>query len=271
MSKSLLVILLKVSTMRVNTTERLDRFRTALSGIQIDSKTLSAFIIYSGDAHNSEYPTKHDKRRDFISGFEGSAGTAVITTSKAALWTDGRYFVEAEETLDCNWILMKSGVAGTPSISTWLNEELQDGDYVGVDKTLVTHSSFTNTRDALLLLSKKLELIAIDSSLNPVDQAWGDDQPEQPNKTINALEMKFSGLRWQNKVDNLRANLTSKWAGAFVATALEDVAWLFNLRGTDVEYTPFFLAYAVVEMSRISKKKIVLKQQVNGKFYLLQK
>ncbi|XP_055889399.1 xaa-Pro aminopeptidase 1-like isoform X2 [Biomphalaria glabrata] len=236
---------------RVNTTDRLIAFRTALSSIHADSKQLAAFIVFSGDAHNSEYPTKHDKRREFISGFEGSAGTAVITRTQAALWTDGRYFLEAEEALDCNWVLMRQGEPGTPSIPGWLNSVLNASDYVGVDESLITHYTFTLIQGSLLSMSNKLELKAINSSLNPVDTVWRDQQPAQPKEIINALDVKFAGISWQGKLANLRANITSLGAGAFVVTSLDEIAWLFNLRGSDVEYTPFFLGYAVVEPSSV--------------------
>ncbi|KAK6985393.1 Xaa-Pro aminopeptidase 1, partial [Biomphalaria glabrata] len=209
---------------RVNTTDRLIAFRTALSSIQADSKQLAAFIVFSGDAHNSEYPTKHDKRREFISGFEGSAGTAVITRTQAALWTDGRYFLEAEEALDCNWVLMRQGEPGTPSIPEWLNSVLNASDYVGVDESLITHYTFTLIQGSLLSRSNKLELKAINSSLNPVDTVWRDQQPAQPKEIINALDVKFAGISWQVKLANLRANITSLGAGAFVVTALDEIA-----------------------------------------------
>ncbi|CAL1531632.1 unnamed protein product [Lymnaea stagnalis] len=237
---------------RVNTTQRLQAFRAALASVRVDSRPLSAFIVGSADAHNSEYPTAYDQRRGYISGFQGSAGTAVITATKAALWTDGRYFLEAEDTLDCNWILMKSGLSSTPSITDWLNSELTTaGELVGVDKSLTSHASFVSTRDTLKGLSKRAELTAVDSTDNPVDKTWTEGRPTQPTGTINALELKFAGVRWQEKIINLRSNLTAKNAGAFVVTSLDELAWLFNLRGTDIDYNPFFLGYAIVELNRI--------------------
>ncbi|KAK6985390.1 Xaa-Pro aminopeptidase 1 [Biomphalaria glabrata] len=235
---------------RVNTTGRLMDFRASLSSIGRYPKPISAFIVGSGDAHDSEYPAQYDKRRAYISGFDGSAGTAVITMTKAALWTDGRYFLEADETLDCNWSLMKSGIPGTPTVAEWLNSEMQgEGNYVGVDKTLITEDEFQSLKKNLATLPKKAVLTLMDQ--NPVDMIWREGRPPRPTNPINVLDLKFAGVRWQDKVTTLRSNLTSHGAGAFVVTALDEIAWLFNLRGSDIDYNPFFLAYSIVESSRI--------------------
>ncbi|BFZ10036.1 hypothetical protein BsWGS_13075 [Bradybaena similaris] len=240
-------------TTRVDTTERLSRFRAALSRIQVDNKSVVAFIVGSGDAHNSEYPTSHDQRRAYITGFAGSAGTALITQNKAALWTDGRYFVEAEDTLDCNWILMKSGLANVPNFGDWLNDVIgENGAFVGVDRTLYSHTSFNSLSNQLQKQSKGLVLQAV--SRNPVDEAWASDrqpQPEQPRTGINALNLTFSGKSWQDKVADVQTTLRNKNISAFVVTALDETAWLFNLRGSDIKYNPFFLSYAIVEQARV--------------------
>uniref|UniRef100_A0A0B7AMT0 Aminopeptidase P N-terminal domain-containing protein n=1 Tax=Arion vulgaris TaxID=1028688 RepID=A0A0B7AMT0_9EUPU len=235
---------------RVNTTESLTKFRQALANIKVNNSDVVAYIVLTGDAHNSEYPTDHDQRRAYISGFHGSAGTAVITRTKAALWTDGRYFLEAEETLDCNWIIMKSGLPDTPSYAKWLDDQIENtGSYVGVDRTLIPHTSFNNLKNDMQKLPHQLQLQAIRE--NPVDEAWKGVQPEQPRSNINALKLSFAGVSWQDKVKNLRANLTSKGVSAFVVTSLDEIAWLFNLRGSDILYNPFFLSYAIVEHSRV--------------------
>ncbi|CAG5121574.1 unnamed protein product, partial [Candidula unifasciata] len=176
--------------------------------------------------------------------------TAVITQDKAALWTDGRYFVEAEDTLDCNWILMKTGLANVPSYAEWLNIEIgESGAYVGVDRTLYTHTSFNSLSNELLRQSKGLILQAVGT--NPVDQAWVSGRPEQAKTNINALNITFAGVRWQEKVANVQERLTRRNIAAFVVTALDETAWLFNLRGSDIDYNPFFLSYAIVEQQKV--------------------
>ncbi|KAH9505610.1 hypothetical protein Btru_056023 [Bulinus truncatus] len=223
-----------------------------MAGIRVNSKSLSAFIVFSGDVHNSEYPSDYDKRREYISGFGGSAGTAVISKNKAALWTDGRYFLEADNSLDCNWSLMKSGIPGTPTLAEWLDSEMEsEGENIGVDKTLITEDSFKSLDKSLTSRPKKAVLTLVDGSSDPVDAIWRVGRPPRPSNPVNALDLKFAGVSWQDKIKNLRANLTSRGAGAFAVTALDEIAWLFNLRGSDIDFNPFFLAYSIVELSRI--------------------
>ncbi|KAK3756156.1 hypothetical protein RRG08_065561 [Elysia crispata] len=241
---------------RVNTTDRLEKFRTELSGITVSQIPVMAFIVGSPDAHNSEYPTKHDERRAFISGFSGSAGTAVITQTKAALWADGRYYLEADEVLDCNWELMKEGLPGTQTIAEWLNSELSPRAQVGIDRTLVSNVHFLELQSTLSNMPKQLVLHDLPENSNPVDTVWElsttPTRPAQPMAPINALDIKFAGKTWQDKIDELRTSLTSLNAETMVISALDEIAWLFNLRGNDIQFNPFFLAYAIVEPQDIS-------------------
>ncbi|XP_059166348.1 xaa-Pro aminopeptidase 1-like isoform X2 [Physella acuta] len=233
---------------RVNTTSRLASFRAALA--EIDG-SFQAFIVGSEDAHDSEYPTEYDQRRAYISGFSGSSGTAVVTMSSAALWTDGRYFLEAEQSLDCNWILMRSGLTDTPAIEQWLNSQLlNERSNVGIDKSLISHSSFLSLQKKLAALSQHHSLLPVDSINNPVDRSWTVGRPPQAKNPIHALDLKFAGVSWADKIKALRENITSKGAGAFVVNVLDETAWLFNLRGSDVRFNPFFLSYAIVELDR---------------------
>ncbi|RUS76026.1 hypothetical protein EGW08_016204, partial [Elysia chlorotica] len=241
---------------RVNTTDRLEKFRTALSSITVSQIPVVAFIVGSPDAHNSEYPTKHDERRAFISGFSGSAGTAVITAERAALWTDGRYHLEADEVLDCNWELIKEGLPGSQTIAEWLNSNLNARAQVGIDRTLVSNVNFLELESKLAKLPKQLVLHELNADRNPVDTVWDAStettRPAQPTEPINALDIKFAGKTWQQKVADLRTSLSSHNAQTMVISALDEVAWLFNLRGDDILFNPFFLAYAIVEPSDVS-------------------
>ncbi|KAK7483321.1 hypothetical protein BaRGS_00025488, partial [Batillaria attramentaria] len=228
---------------RVNTTQRLIDLRA-----EMQSQGLHAFIVFSDDAHGSEYPSVNDLRRGFISGFSGSAGWAAITLDKAALWTDGRYFLEAEDALDCNWIFMRSGETGVPSTTQWLIQEMENltDPVVGADPFLVSNSVWNSYNAAFS--ARNITLKA--SNPNPVDVAWT-DQPAPPQTDINVLEMEFAGKTWQDKISDLRAEMVGKNVQAFIVTSLDETAWLFNLRASDIAYNPFFLSYAIVEMSRI--------------------
>ncbi|KAL8619055.1 hypothetical protein ACOMHN_020753 [Nucella lapillus] len=223
---------------RVNTTQRLQDMRAAMSSLNID-----AFLVYSDDAHGSEYPAKSDQRRGFISGFTGSAGVAAVTMTKAALWTDGRYFLEAEEALDCNWVFMRQGETDVPSLTEWLTSEMMDGQVVGADPFLVTNSNWKSLEQTL----KRVNLTMGQVLNNPVDAAWT-NQPAPPTTTINALDTKYAGRTWQDKITDVHAAMEQKGVhGATVVTSLDELAWLFNLRATDIDYNPFFIAYAIVE------------------------
>ncbi|XP_025097190.1 xaa-Pro aminopeptidase ApepP-like isoform X1 [Pomacea canaliculata] len=228
---------------RVNTTQRLADMRAAMRQLDID-----AFIILSDDAHGSEYPSERDERRGFISGFTGSAGQAVVTLHQAALWTDGRYFLEAEGALDCNWIFMRSGDANVPSISQWVISELANtSGVVGADPFLVSNSQWQSFEKAFVQANITFKQVF----KNPVDTAWGGYQPAPPMSNITALPMEFAGKTWQDKITELRQSMTAKNADVFVVTSLDETAWLFNLRGGDISYNPVFLSYAIVEKTSV--------------------
>ncbi|KAL8570603.1 hypothetical protein ACOMHN_008960 [Nucella lapillus] len=223
---------------RVNTTARLAALRAVMT-----NRSLHAFIVFSADAHESEYPAARDKRRGFITGFSGSAGYAAVTMTRAAMWSDGRYFLEAEDALDCNWIFMKMGEPGVPSMSQWLGSELTSGQVVGADPFLVSSNRWASM--AKNLAKSGLTFEAVSSS--PVDQVWP-DQPPPPKTPINALDVQYAGRRWQDKVLDVHFAMEQEGVhGAYVVTSLDEVAWLFNLRANDIAYNPFFISYAIVE------------------------
>lgn len=219
---------------------------------------IQAYIVPSGDAHQSEYIADCDTRRQFISRFSGSAGTAIITLDKAALWTDGRYHLQASKQLDLdNWILMKDGLPDTPSHSDWLKDVLASGSNVGVDPFLISLDSWK--RLSKELKSSNINLVAVQENL--IDQVWQDEsilmKPHDPvrlprpcNKLIK-LPTEISGKEWTVKVEELRTELRKKKAGAFILTALDEVAWLLNLRGSDIAFNPVFFAYCIVTMTEV--------------------
>ncbi|XP_019060648.1 xaa-Pro aminopeptidase 2 isoform X3 [Fukomys damarensis] len=226
----------------VNTTARLSALRQ-----QIQAWNLSAYIIPDTDAHKSEYIGKHDERRAWITGFKGTAGIAVVTIGKAAVWTDSRYWTQAEREMDCNWDLHKE--VGITFIVTWLLAEIPAGGQVGFDPFLISVDSWnyydTNLQDS------NIQLVSITTNL--VDLVWGSERPPVPSEPIYALETAFTGSTWQDKVSDIRSQMQkhSKAPTAVLLTALDETAWLFNLRSSDITYNPFFYSYTLLTNSSI--------------------
>uniref|UniRef100_A0A0K8TT40 Putative xaa-pro aminopeptidase n=1 Tax=Tabanus bromius TaxID=304241 RepID=A0A0K8TT40_TABBR len=226
------------------TTNLLARLRSLMSSRP--GQALSAYIIPSDDAHQSEYICQHDNRRKFISGFDGSAGTAVVTLDAALLWTDGRYYQQAEKQLDNNWTLMKDGLPSTPTIGNWLSRNLAKGSKVGVDPKLVSYRIWKPIEDELI--TNECELIPIDENL--IDLVW-DDQPPRTNKPIIALDFSVVGKTIGEKVEDIRFEMKEKKVEALVVSALDEIAWLLNMRGSDIDYNPVFFAYLIITMQDV--------------------
>ncbi|XP_074650755.1 xaa-Pro aminopeptidase 1-like [Tubulanus polymorphus] len=229
----------------VDTRDRLDSLRRAMSnnGLMNKNGPIEAYIIPSEDAHQSEYTADYDKRRQYISGFSGSAGVAVVTRYKAALWTDGRYFLQADQQLDCSWILVKYA----PSIAQWLNSELTRGGRVGVDPTLYTWNAWNRLSKSL---RNGIKLISIQKNL--IDAIWPvKERSYEPNSTIITMPQRLTGMSWWNKTSKIRKMMKNAEVDAMVLTDLTDIAWLFNLRGADVPFNPVFMSYAIIEMNRV--------------------
>ncbi|KAL7748540.1 hypothetical protein RI367_005950 [Sorochytrium milnesiophthora] len=226
--------------MPTDTTERLTRLRKLM---QEPQNNVHAYVVPSEDAHQSEYSAACDHRRPFISGFTGSAGLAVVTIDQAALWTDGRYFLQASQQLDSNWTLMKAGLPDTPTKEAWLSKVLAAKSRVGIDPTLFSISAAKVLREALE--KDGHELVALPNNL--VDQVWGADRPAVPKNPLTVLDVKYSGKKYEDKISELRAELAKKKSVVgVVLSALDQIAWLFNLRGSDVQYNPVFISYAYV-------------------------
>ena len=197
----------------------------------------------SEDSHSSEYVAACDGRREFICGFSGSAGCAVITHEKAAMATDGRYFNQAARQLDKNWELLKQGIQDVPTWQEWSADESAGGKVVGVDPTLLS-SSMAKKLAEKIRKSGGSDLVAVSENL--VDKVWGGDRPPRPCEPVKLLPVKFAGKDTKTKLSELRKELDKKhWAG-FVVSLLDEVAWLFNLRGSDIPYNPVFFSYAIV-------------------------
>lgn len=208
----------------------------------MSSARIKAYIIPSVDQHMSEYVAPHFQRRDYISGFTGSKGDAVVTTDKAGMWTDGRYFLQASMQMDENWTLMKMGVPGTPTQAEWLIKELSSGDKVGVDAHLMSIANYESMSKELKAAGITLEPVPS----NLVDKIWTVGRPALSNAKIFSLEMKFTGKSWGDKIKELRAEMSSNDATAVIVYKLDEVAWLLNVRGSDVPANPFFFAFVIV-------------------------
>ncbi|KAI9139668.1 putative Xaa-Pro aminopeptidase P [Paraphysoderma sedebokerense] len=225
-----------------NTTDRISKLRELMKNSQYN---VHAYIVPSEDAHQSEYIAACDGRRAYISGFTGSAGVAVITLDQAALWTDGRYFLQASQQLDDNWTLMKSGLPETPSKEDWLNQTLPSNSRVGIDPTLI---SVSEAKTLTTALSPNHTLVPIAQNL--IDSVWADTRPKRPSNPVMVLDLKYTGKSFQQKLEELRETLKSKKnVEGIVVAALDEIAWLYNLRGSDIVYNPVFFAYSVVTLS----------------------
>ncbi|KAK5051884.1 hypothetical protein LTR84_002687 [Exophiala bonariae] len=221
----------------VDTTKRLAQLRELMQKNKVD-----IYIVPSEDSHQSEYIAPCDARREHICGFTGSAGTAVITLDKAALATDGRYFNQASKQLDANWLLLKQGLEDVPTWQEWTTEQAEGGKTVGVDPTLITS---TDARKLSATLAKQSQATLVGISENLVDQIWT-DRPARPAEPVIVLSEKYAGKSLKEKLEDLRKDLKKKKTAGMVVSMLDEVAWLFNLRGSDIPYNPVFFSYAAV-------------------------
>ena len=211
---------------------------------------LAAFIFPSTDAHQSEYVADHWMGRAWISGFNGSAGTAVVTMHSAALWTDSRYFLAAEEQLNgTEFQLMKLKIPGTPSIAEWLGKELQDVDSpeVGLDGWVNSYSSTSG----LIADLRKAGGITVRTNFDPLEEIWK-DRPSIPLNSVEIQPMEFAGEDVSSKIKRIRLALRAQHADGMLVSALDDIAWTLNLRGTDVHCVPVFVSYLLIASDKVS-------------------
>lgn len=210
---------------------------------------LSAFIFPSTDAHQSEYVADHWQGRTWISGFNGSAGTAVVTMKSAALWTDSRYFLAAEEQLKgTEFQLMKLKIEGTPTISEWLAQELQgENAEVGLDGMV---NSYHETMGLIADL-RESGGITVRTNLDPLGLIWT-DRPAIPANPVEIQPMEFAGESVASKISRIRTALRQRHADGMLISALDDIAWTLNLRGTDVHCVPVFVSYLLISSQQVS-------------------
>lgn len=205
---------------------------------------ISAFITPSTDPHSGEYVPERWKSRRWISGFTGSAGTAVVTTDKAALWTDSRYFIQAGEQLaGSDFSLMKEKIEGTPSISEWLGSVLPKGSVVAVDGWVNTVSEVEALQNDLAAYGLSLR-----TDIDPYAEIWS-DRPSVPLSKVFEHEMQYAGESAKSKIERIREKLNGN---ALLVSFLEDIAWTLNLRADDILYTPFLVSYVIITPSDVT-------------------
>ncbi|XP_076877065.1 xaa-Pro aminopeptidase 2 [Brachyhypopomus gauderio] len=224
----------------VNTTLRLQELRAAL--IQ---HNISAYIIPGTDTHMSEYIAARDARLAYVSGFSGSAGTAVVTQSSAVLWTDSRYWVQAERQMDCNWELERD--VSVSSITNWIIQEVKEGQ-VAVDPFLFSKDTFAAYNAHLSPAKRTLTSLL----QNLVDEIWG-ERPPLPAENLTRLPDSFIERTWQMKVEEIRGQMLENvyQPSALLLSALDETAWLFNMRGNDIPFNPFFYSYTLLTLQQI--------------------
>lgn len=265
-------MLSKLKTLDMKTIEqRLEDLRQLMH-----REHLAAFIFPSTDPHSGEYVPEHWKGRQWISGFNGSAGTAVVTLEDAAVWTDSRYFIAAEEQLHgTEFKLMKDGMPGTPSIAEWLSDKLKH-----TNNTEVALDGMVNTLNEVNALKeelRKLGGLTLRTNLDPLKTIWT-DRPEIPTNKVELQPLELAGEETRHKIERIRMALRAVHADGTLVSTLDDVAWTLNLRGSDVECNPVFVAYLLIEQQRttlyINKEKLtnevynyLLSQQIDVEDY----
>jgi len=207
---------------------------------------VAACIIPGTDPHASEYIADYWKERVWISGFTGSAGTAVVTLTKAGLWTDSRYFLQGEEELKGSGMdLMKMGLPETADIIPWLIDTLKPGEKVAVNAQMFSVNAYAAMKSELETVG--IELVSIDL----MKEVWT-DRPDLPKKPFYVFDLKYSGQSTTDKIAATRAEMAKLRSQVFVMSALDDIAWLFNIRGNDVDFNPVVIAYALVEENDVT-------------------
>jgi Xaa-Pro aminopeptidase len=214
---------------------------------------LAAFIFPSTDPHQSEYVAGHWKGREYISGFNGSAGTAVVTMTSAALWTDSRYFLAAEEQLKgTEYQLMKLKVEGTPTIAEWLGQELMGTGPVSPNEVAIDGSCCSaNSVKELIADLRKQGGMTLRTNLDPLKMIWT-DRPPIPENPVEIYPLEYAGESVCDKIARIRKALREKHADGMLMAALDDIAWTLNLRGSDVHCNPVFVSYLLISSKDVT-------------------
>ncbi|CAL8095740.1 unnamed protein product [Calicophoron daubneyi] len=252
---------------RVSTVRRLTKLRELLA-----THNYKAYLIPSEDEHFNEYVDPCDKRCSFLSGFTGSVCTAIVTLDKAALWVDGRYHLQASQQVDDNWTVMKKGVNGVPNEACWLVSSTPPGARIGYDSRQLPSGEVDALKREILEAeavsgvtptenkvhhSSSRELVA-DNGENLVDTVWsllgeseGCIRPNRPANPVTVVPASFSGSVWQEKFQQVVTIMKQKKVSLLVTSALDEIAWFLNIRGSEIQYNPVFFAYMMVSLEEI--------------------
>ncbi|WP_252254921.1 aminopeptidase P family protein [Clostridium sp. ZBS12] len=240
----------------MRTFEKIEKLREIMKKENIDY-----YVVPSGDFHQSEYVAEHFKSRAYITGFTGSAGTALIGREKGILWTDGRYFIQAEQQLKNSGIeLYKMRIPGWPTLHEWLMENMKSGETVSFDGRLFSANEYKEFKK---IKDKKDINIVMDKDL--IEEIWN-DKPELPKEKAFLHDIKYCGKSAKEKIEEVRVEMKKIGAESYIISSLDDIAWLYNIRGNDVKDTPVVLAYAVVNEEKatlyIDKNKLSNEDQI---------
>lgn len=204
-------------------------------------KKMDAYIINTADPHGSEYLAEHFKTREWISGFTGSAGLALVTHDKALLWTDGRYFIQAEKELEnSEFEMYKMRIPGWPTYIEWLKDNLKNGATIGFQGQIYDQAEFEKLEKAMAEKDVKFQV-----EWDLVGKIWK-DRPELPKGKAFIHELKYTGKTAKEKIDQVRQVMKEENADYYLVASLDDIAWMFNIRGRDVECNPVILSYALI-------------------------
>ena len=213
---------------------------------------LAAFIFPSSDPHQGEYVPDHWKGREFISGFNGSAGTAVVTMDGAALWTDSRYFLAAAEQLrDTEFKLMKLKVEGTPTIAEWIQSQISSSGSSSTEVAVDGSCWSVSAVRALTTELRKAGGLTLRTNFDPLREIWT-DRPAIPENPVTIYPLQFAGERCRDKISRIRKALREQHADGMLISALDDIAWTLNLRGTDVHCNPVFVSYLLISSKEVT-------------------
>lgn len=220
----------------MNADNRIEQLRKLMK-----EKNIDAYVIPSADSHQSEYPTEHFKSRAWVSGFTGSAGTVAVTMSRAVLFTDGRYFLQAEEQLEGTDVeLFKMGESGVPTLEEFLKEQLNEEETLGFDGKLFSNLEVDKIKSAL-----NSKNISLSTEFDLIDEIWT-DRPELPSGEIFVHNIEFAGKSISEKLELIRTEMDEKGADYYLLSALDAVAWTLNIRGSDIPYNPVVISYAII-------------------------
>ena len=222
-------------------TERISKLRELM-----EEKKIDMYIVPSADNHQSEYVGEHFKARAFITGFTGSAGTAVITQTEAGLWTDGRYFLQAEQQLSGSGVeLYRMGEPGVPTVNQFVADKLPEGGTLGFDGRLVAVDEGKAYAESAAVHGG-----SVNYSYDLIDEVW-EDRPALSTEKAFALGEELAGESTESKLARIREVMKAEGADVHVVTSLDDVCWILNVRGNDVAYSPLLLSYMIISMDQV--------------------